>query len=181
MFGGKAVTPVVVRTMYGAGLRAAAQHSQCLYPLFTHIPGLKVVLPSNAYDAKGLLIQAIRDDDPVIFFEHKMLYDDDRGAGRGLHDPFGEANVTREGEDVTIVARPHGELRQRGGRRAREAEGVFPCDGHRPAHHLAAGRDTVLESASRRPAAWSWWTRRIRAARWPPTSPRWSRRRRSAR
>src|ERR1700677_2152151 len=75
MFGGKAVTPVVIRTMYGAGLRAAAQHSQCLYPLFTHIPGLKVVLPSNAYEAKGLMIQAIRDDDPVIVFEHKTLYD----------------------------------------------------------------------------------------------------------
>ena len=75
MFGGKAVTPVVIRTMYGAGLRAAAQHSQCLYPLFTHIPGLKVVLPATPYDAKGLMIQAIRDNDPVIFFEHKALYD----------------------------------------------------------------------------------------------------------
>ncbi|HXE24057.1 MAG TPA: alpha-ketoacid dehydrogenase subunit beta, partial [Roseiarcus sp.] len=68
MFGGKAVTPLVIRTMYGAGFRAASQHSQCLYPLFTHIPGLKVVLPSSPYEAKGLLIQAIRDDDPVIFF-----------------------------------------------------------------------------------------------------------------
>src|ERR687886_2408518 len=68
MFGGKAVTPLVVRTMYGAGFRAASQHSQCLYPLFTHIPGLKVIIPSNAYEAKGLLIQAIRDDDPCIFF-----------------------------------------------------------------------------------------------------------------
>src|SRR5215208_3315399 len=75
MFGGKAVTPLVVRTMYGAGFRAASQHSQCLYPIFTHIPGLKVVLPSNAYEAKGLLIQAVRDDDPVIFFEHKAMYD----------------------------------------------------------------------------------------------------------
>ena len=74
MFGGRAVTPVVIRTMIGAGLRAAAQHSQCLYPIFTHIPGLKCVVPSTPYDAKGLLIQAIRDDDPVIFFEHKVLY-----------------------------------------------------------------------------------------------------------
>lgn len=69
MFGGKAVTPMTVRTMYGAGFRAAAQHSQCLYPVFTHIPGLKVVIPSSPYEAKGLLIQSIRDDDPVIFFE----------------------------------------------------------------------------------------------------------------
>src|SRR4051812_43785821 len=75
MFGGKAVTPVVIRTMYGAGLRAAAQHSQSLYPLFTHIPGLKVVTPATPYDAKGLLIAAIRDNDPVMFFEHKALYD----------------------------------------------------------------------------------------------------------
>src|SRR3954453_24110452 len=61
MFGGKAVTPMVVRTMFGAGIRAASQHSQALYPIFTHIPGLKVVVPSNPYDAKGLLVQAIRD------------------------------------------------------------------------------------------------------------------------
>jgi pyruvate/2-oxoglutarate/acetoin dehydrogenase E1 component len=105
MFGGKAVTPVVIRTMFGAGFRAASQHSQCLYPLFTHIPGLKVVIPSSAYDAKGLLIQAIRDDDPVIFFEHKMLYDDtDDVPDEPYAIPFGEANLTREGEDVTIVA-----------------------------------------------------------------------------
>jgi len=105
MFGGKAVTPMVVRTMYGAGFRAASQHSQCLYPLFTHIPGLKVVLPSNAYEAKGLLIQAIRDDDPVIFFEHKAMYDDEMEVPDEPYAiPFGEANVTREGDDVTIVA-----------------------------------------------------------------------------
>jgi pyruvate/2-oxoglutarate/acetoin dehydrogenase E1 component len=105
MFGGKAVTPVVIRTMFGAGFRAASQHSQCLYPIFTHIPGLKVVIPSNAYEAKGLLIQAIRDDDPVIFFEHKMLYDDITEVPDEPYTiPFGEANLTREGTDVTIVA-----------------------------------------------------------------------------
>jgi pyruvate/2-oxoglutarate/acetoin dehydrogenase E1 component len=105
MFGGKAVTPVVIRTMFGGGFRAASQHSQCLYPLFTHIPGLKVVIPSSAYDAKGLMIQAIRDDDPVIFFEHKMLYDDmDDVPDEPYAIPFGEANLTREGDDVTIVA-----------------------------------------------------------------------------
>ncbi len=105
MFGGKAVTPVVIRTMYGAGFRAASQHSQCLYPIFTHIPGLKVALPSNAYEAKGLLIQAIRDDDPVIFFEHKAMYDEEAEVPDDPYTiPFGEANVTREGDDVTIVA-----------------------------------------------------------------------------
>src|ERR671926_1740549 len=71
MFGGKAQTPMVIRTMVGAGRSAAAQHSQSPYHIFTSVPGLKVVVPSNAYDAKGLLIQAIRDDDPVIFCEHK--------------------------------------------------------------------------------------------------------------
>src|SRR6202165_307472 len=75
MFGGKARTPLVIRTMFGAGFNAGAQHSQCLYSIFTHIPGLKVVIPSSPYDAKGLLIQAIRDDDPVIFLEHTKLYD----------------------------------------------------------------------------------------------------------
>jgi acetoin:2,6-dichlorophenolindophenol oxidoreductase subunit beta len=105
MFGGKATVPLVIRTMYGAGLRAASQHSQSLYPIFTHIPGLKVVIPSSPYEAKGLLIQAIRDDDPVIFCEHKMLYDETEEVPDEPYSiPFGEANLTREGEDVTIVA-----------------------------------------------------------------------------
>ena len=105
MFGGRSVTPVVIRTMIGAGLRAAAQHSQCLYPLFAHIPGLKCVIPSTPYDAKGLLIQAIRDDDPVIFFEHKALYQTQGDVpDRPYTIPFGEANYVREGEEVTIVA-----------------------------------------------------------------------------
>jgi pyruvate dehydrogenase E1 component beta subunit len=105
MFGGKAETPVVIRTMYGAGLMAAAQHSQCLYPVFTHIPGLKVVMPATPYDAKGLLIQSIRDNDPVIFCEHKALYG---LTGEVPEEPYGlpfaEASVVREGSDVTIVA-----------------------------------------------------------------------------
>ncbi|MDH3690258.1 MAG: alpha-ketoacid dehydrogenase subunit beta [Gammaproteobacteria bacterium] len=105
MFGGKAVTPVVIRTMYGAGFRAASQHSQCLYPIFTHIPGLKVVMPSSAYEAKGLMIQAIRDDDPVIFCEHKVMYDEEEEVPDEAYTiPFGEANITREGDDVTVVA-----------------------------------------------------------------------------
>jgi acetoin:2,6-dichlorophenolindophenol oxidoreductase subunit beta len=105
MFGGKAKTPMVIRTMYGAGFRAASQHSQCLYPIFTHIPGLKVVIPSSPYEAKGLMIQAIRDDDPVIFFEHKVMYDDEEEVPDEPYViPFGEANFLREGEDVTIVA-----------------------------------------------------------------------------
>ena len=105
MFGGKAKTPLVIRTTIGAGFRAAAQHSQTLYPIFTHVPGLKVVIPSNAYDAKGLLTQAIRDDDPVIFCEHKLLYDTTAEVPDEPYViPFGEAEITRDGDDVAIVA-----------------------------------------------------------------------------
>ncbi len=105
MFGGKATTPLVIRTMFGAGFRAASQHSQCLYPIFTHIPGLKVVIPSSPYEAKGLLIQSIRDDDPVIFFEHKVMYDvEEEVPDEPYAIPFGEARFVREGDDVTIVA-----------------------------------------------------------------------------
>jgi pyruvate dehydrogenase E1 component beta subunit len=105
MFGGKAQTPLVIRTMIGAGFRAAAQHSQCLYPVFTHIPGLKVVIPSSPYEAKGLLIQAIRDNDPVIFCEHKVMYSDQGEVPEEPYAiPFGEANIVREGGDLTIVA-----------------------------------------------------------------------------
>lgn len=105
MFGGKASTPLVIRTMVGAGLRAAAQHSQMLTSLWTHIPGLKVVCPSSPYDAKGLLIQAIRDNDPVIFCEHKLLYSMQGEVPEELYTiPFGEANFLREGKDVTLVS-----------------------------------------------------------------------------
>jgi acetoin:2,6-dichlorophenolindophenol oxidoreductase subunit beta len=105
MFGGKARTPMVIRTMYGAGIRAASQHSQSLYPIFTHIPGLKVVVPSNPYDAKGLLIASIRDDDPVIFFENKVLYNVEGEVPEEPYVvPLGEAEYVREGDDVTIVA-----------------------------------------------------------------------------
>ncbi len=105
MFGGKAETPVVIRTMIGAGFRAAAQHSQCLYPMFTAVPGLKVVVPSSPYDVKGLLIQAIRDNDPVVFCEHKVLYTLEGEVPEESYTiPFGEANIVREGSDVTIVA-----------------------------------------------------------------------------
>jgi acetoin:2,6-dichlorophenolindophenol oxidoreductase subunit beta len=108
MFGGKARTPMVVRSMIGGGLSAAAQHSQTLHNLFTSVPGLKVVMPSNAYDAKGLMIQAIRDDDPVIFLEHKLCYElATEVPDESYTIPFGEAAITREGKDVTIVAFSH--------------------------------------------------------------------------
>lgn len=105
MFGGKATTPVVVRTLYGAGIGAASQHSQCLYPMLTHIPGLKVVIPASPYEAKGLLTQAIRDNDPVIFFEHNTMFDDKEEVPDEPYTiPFGVARTVREGKDVTVVA-----------------------------------------------------------------------------
>jgi pyruvate dehydrogenase E1 component beta subunit len=104
MFGGKAETPVVIRAMVGAGFRAAAQHSQMLTPIFAHIPGLKVVCPSTPYDTKGLLIQSIRDNDPVIFCEHKNLYAMEGEVPEGSYTiPFGEANIVREGKHCSIV------------------------------------------------------------------------------
>jgi acetoin:2,6-dichlorophenolindophenol oxidoreductase subunit beta len=105
MLGGKARIPMVVRAMWGTGLRRAAQHSQALYPIVTHIPGLKVAVPSTPHDAKGLLIQAIRDDDPVMFFEHKMLYFSEGPVPSEPYTvPFGEAAVVRQGDDCTVVA-----------------------------------------------------------------------------
>jgi acetoin:2,6-dichlorophenolindophenol oxidoreductase subunit beta len=106
MVGGKASVPLVIRAMWGTGMRRAAQHSQALYSLFTHIPGLKVVAPSNPVDAKGLLAASIQDDDPVIFFEHKLLYFGSRGVvpEERYTIPLGVAKVVREGSDVTIVA-----------------------------------------------------------------------------
>ncbi|GEB77739.1 alpha-ketoacid dehydrogenase subunit beta [Sporolactobacillus inulinus] len=104
MFGGKAKVPLTIRTIDGAGFNAAAQHSQSLYALFTHIPGLKVVIPSNPYDMKGLLLNAIFDDDPVIVFEDKTLYSMKGEVDEGFYTiPFGKAEIKRSGKDLTIV------------------------------------------------------------------------------
>ncbi|NLG87579.1 MAG: alpha-ketoacid dehydrogenase subunit beta [Firmicutes bacterium] len=105
MFGGKAVVPLTVRTPVGGGISAAAQHSQSLEAWFTHVPGLKVVMPSTAADAKGLLTAAIRDDNPVMFFEHKLLYPVKGDVPEGEYViPLGQADVKREGSDVTVIA-----------------------------------------------------------------------------
>ena len=114
MSGSAVRLPVVLMTAIGGGYNDAAQHSQCLYGLFAHVPGLKIVVPSNAYDAKGLMIQAIRDDNPVMYFFHKgimglpwMAYFE--GSTNEVPEepytvPFGQAHVARAGKDVTIVA-----------------------------------------------------------------------------
>ena len=105
MFGGKQKVPMVVRTVVGAGFRAGSEHSQTLYSLYTHIPGLKVVAPYDAYDAKGLLLSSIKDDDPVIFMEHKRLYMTSCEVPDDLKPiPLGKGRIRREGSDVTIIA-----------------------------------------------------------------------------
>lgn len=105
MSGGKLKAPIVIRTTLGATRRSAAQHSQSLHALVSHIPGLKVALPSTPYDAKGLMKTAIRDDNPVVIFEDKMMYavkgtvpDEDYTI------PFGQADIKRSGNDITLVA-----------------------------------------------------------------------------
>lgn len=105
MSGGQVKTPVVIRTAFGAGISAGPQHSQSPEAFFVHIPGLQVVMPSTPYDAKGLLKTAIRNDNAVIFFEHKLLY----GVKGDVPEQeyligFGEADIKRSGTDVTIVA-----------------------------------------------------------------------------
>ncbi len=105
MSGGKLKAPMVMRTTLGATRRSAAQHSQSLHALLSHIPGLKVVVPSTPYDAKGLLKTAIRDDNPVAFFEDKMMYQLKGTVPEEEYTlPFGVADVKRQGSDITIVA-----------------------------------------------------------------------------
>ncbi len=105
MTGGSVNVPMVLRVIYGAGGGNAATHSESLYGLYAHMPGMKIVVPSTPYDAKGLLITAVHDPNPVVFFEHRLLY-----SARGhvpeepYEVPFGVANLVREGSDVTVVA-----------------------------------------------------------------------------
>lgn len=108
MSGGQVRVPLVIRMPIGGGRSSAAQHSQSLQAWLAHIPGLKIVLPATAGEAKGLLKTAIRDDNPVIFFEHKMLYtttfDDVPDQGQDVCIPFGRARLVTEGADITVVA-----------------------------------------------------------------------------
>lgn len=105
MYGGKASVPMVVRSFFGAGTNWGCSHSQSLEAWFVHCPGLKVVMPSTPADAKGLLKSAIRDDDPVLFFEHRLLYAMKGEIPEGEYMiPLGQADVKRQGRDVTVVA-----------------------------------------------------------------------------
>ncbi len=105
MTGGSVNVPMVLRLIYGAGGGNAATHSESLYGLYAHMPGMKIVVPSTPYDAKGLLITAIHDPNPVVFFEHRLLYSVRGHVPEEPYEvPFGVANLLREGSDVTVVA-----------------------------------------------------------------------------
>lgn len=105
MFGGKASVPIVIRMLVGRGWGQGPQHTQSLQSFFAHVPGLKVIMPANAYDAKGMMISAIEDNNPVISIEHRWLYNIEGEVPEGKYTvPIGEARVLREGRDVTIVA-----------------------------------------------------------------------------
>ncbi len=146
MFGGKTTCPAVIRFASGGGFSAAAQHSQSMYQVMTSFPGLKVVIPSNAYDAKGLMLQAIAEDDPVLFFEPKALYQTSCEVPAEMYTiPFGKAAIVREGDDCTVVA-----FGQMVGRAAAAidalAEEGITCDLIDPRTSSPLDTATILES-----------------------------------
>lgn len=149
MFGGKTTVPMTLRMPQGAGIGAAAQHSQCLESWFMNIPGLKVVIPSTPYDAKGLLISAIRDDNPVVFLEHKLLY----GASGEVPDEsytieLGKADIKREGSDVTIVATSQMVYSALEAAEQLKADGI-EAEVVDPRCLLPLDKDTILESVKK--------------------------------
>lgn len=125
MSGGQVHVPMVIRTPIGAGRSSAAQHSQSMQALVSHFPGMKVVVPSTAQEAKGLLKTAIRDSDPVIFFEHKMEYTNKYMIDDEVEPiPFGKANIARSGSDITIVATSSQVMKSLKAAEALEKEGI---------------------------------------------------------
>lgn len=146
MFGGRAKVPLVLRTCCGAGMAAGAQHSQSLEGWFMHIPGIKVVYPSTPYDAKGLLISSIRDDNPVVFLEHKGLYyQKGEAPDEAYQTPLGRADVKRKGKDVTIVATGLMVERSLKAARKMEEEGI-DIEVIDPRTLLPLDKETILES-----------------------------------
>ena len=148
MFGGKSKCPAVIRFASGGGFSAASQHSQSMYQVMTSFPGLKVVVPSNAYDAKGLMLQAIQEDDPVLFFEPKVLYQEACEVPDEMYTiPFGEAAMPREGDDVTVVA-----FGQMVGKAAAAIDSLeesgITCDLIDPRTTSPLDEETILESVA---------------------------------
>jgi pyruvate dehydrogenase E1 component beta subunit len=149
MFGGKARVPLVMRMTTGAGRGNAAQHMQSLEAWFVHVPGLKVVLPSTPYDAKGLLKSSIRDDNPVIFLEHKLLYATKGEVPEGEYTvPLGKADIKRRGEHVTIVATSRQVLFALEAAEALAQEGIS-AEVIDPRSLVPLDQETILESVKR--------------------------------
>ncbi len=149
MFGGKATLPMTITTSAGAGLSAAAQHSQSLEAMLCHIPGLKVVMPSNPYDAKGLLISCIRDDNPTVFVKHKRLLGLKGEVPEEPYEiPLGTAQVVRPGDDVTVVTYGRMVHEATSAANALSAEGI-ECDVIDLRTLQPLDMDTVVQSAQR--------------------------------
>ena len=179
MSGGQATIPLVVRMAAGAGLRAAAQHSDTFYALFTHVPGLKVVVPATPAEAQGLLLAAIEDDDPVIFIEHMALYRDRGPVPVAVEPlPLGRLVVERAGDDVTIACVGQA-LRAGLDAAERLAADSVVADVLSLRTLRPLDVDGIVGSV-RRTGRLVWSRRRRRAAPSPPTSPRRSPRPRSA-
>jgi pyruvate dehydrogenase E1 component beta subunit len=149
MSGGQAIVPMVIRTPIGAGRSSAAQHSQSMQAMVSHFPGIKVLVPSNAQEAKGLLKSAIRDDNPVVFFEHKMDY-----SNKFLIDdsvdliPIGKADIKRVGSDITIVATSSLVLKSLKAAEILEKEGIS-CEVVDLRSIIPLDRDTIIESVKK--------------------------------
>ncbi|MFA5026447.1 MAG: alpha-ketoacid dehydrogenase subunit beta [Candidatus Methylomirabilota bacterium] len=149
MFGGKAKVPVTIRTQGGTGRSSAAQHAQSLEAWFLHVPGLKVVMPSTPYDLKGLLKASIRDDNPVIFIEHKLLYATTGEVPEGEYVlPLGKADVKRQGKDVTIVANSRMVQLSLAAAERLAAEGI-ECEVVDPRTLAPLDEETILESVAK--------------------------------
>ena len=149
MSGGQVTVPMVIRCPLGGGRSSAAQHSQSMQALVSHFPGMKVVVPSTAQEAKGLLKSAIRDDDPVVFFEHKMEYANKFEVDDGIElIPIGKADIKREGEDITIVATSSQVLKSLRAAETLAEEGIS-CEVVDLRSIIPLDRDTIIGSVKK--------------------------------
>lgn len=149
MSGGQARVPLTIRTTLGGGRSTAAQHSQSLQAIVCHIPGLKVVMPSSASEAKGLLKTAIRDDNPVIFFEHKMEYKNEYEVPEGEYTiPFGVANILQKGKDITIIGTSNLALRAHKAAKELTKEGIS-AEVIDPRTLVPFDKETIIESVKK--------------------------------
>lgn len=149
MSGGQVIVPMVIRSPIGAGRSSAAQHSQSMQAMVAQFPGMKVVVPSNAQEAKGLLKTAIRDDNPVIFFEHKMEYTNQYEIDDVVEPiPFGKARIAKEGSDITIVATSNQVMKSELAAEKLEAEGIS-CEVIDLRTIIPLDRETIIESVKK--------------------------------